>query len=155
MVKRQGFTLYEMLLVLAIVTSLTTLVGFQSSRRTNMAAEQAFWPAWQRVWQAGRQQAIQLKQPLRLSVDQKTGTTTLRVIRSGKLLNQLRPPATLKWRGGESSWQLLPHRGTAPRLVEWYSTTYRCWWYQTIQLGGNLIHVESAQQRRSSGLSPA
>jgi len=55
--RSRGFTLYEMLIVLVIVSGLTVLVTFQGQRHQRLLAERAFWPSWQRMWTAGRQAA--------------------------------------------------------------------------------------------------
>ncbi|WP_258115416.1 prepilin-type N-terminal cleavage/methylation domain-containing protein [Levilactobacillus yiduensis] len=52
--RSRGFTLLETLLVLVIVTGLTTLVSFQGTPHRALMTERAFWPAWQRMWTAGR-----------------------------------------------------------------------------------------------------
>ncbi|HJE86071.1 type II secretion system GspH family protein [Levilactobacillus brevis] len=150
-----GFTLYETLVVLAIVAGLGTLVGFQAVAQRRAAAERAFWPAWQQLWTAGRQVALARHETVGIFVDRHTGRVTLAQGQPRRVFRQLTPPPGLRWVDGKTAWSISPQGNSAAFTMEWYSTTHRVWWYQTFQLGGALIYVEATKTRRPSRLAPA
>lgn len=145
---RRGFTLYETLVVLLIVASLTVLVGFQAVAQRRAAAEQAFWPAWQQLWTVGRQVAVARKETVGIFVDRKTGEVTLTRGQAHHVFRRLMPPPGLRWVDGRTGWGITPQGHADAFTMEWYSTTHHVWWYQTFQLGGALIYVEATKTRR-------
>ena len=145
---RHGFTIYETLVVLLIVAGLATLVGFQAVAQRRAAAEQAFWPAWQQLWTAGRQVALARHETVGIFVNRQTGEVTLASGRPRRVFRRLTPPPGLKWVDGKTGWSISPLGNSAAFTMEWYSTTHRVWWYQTFQLGGALIYVEATKIRR-------
>lgn len=143
-----GFTLYETLVVLLIVASLTILVGFQAVAQRRAAAEQAFWPAWQQLWTAGRQVAIARDETVGIFIDRGTGEVKLTLGQSHRVFRRLKPPPGLHWVDGRTGWGITPQGHADAFTMEWYSATHHVWWYQTFQLGGALIYVEATKTRR-------
>jgi len=151
--RRRGFTLYETLVVLLIVTGLGTLVGLQATAQHRAAAEQAFWPAWQQLWTAGRQVALARNETVGIFVDRKTGIVTLAQGQPRRVFRRLAPPRGLRWVDGKTGWSISPQGNSDAFTMEWYSTTHHVWWYQTFQLGGALIYVEATKTRREKRLA--
>ncbi|MCH5465337.1 prepilin-type N-terminal cleavage/methylation domain-containing protein [Levilactobacillus tujiorum] len=148
-----GFTLYETMVVLIIVASLSVLVGVQAVAQRRAAAERAFWPAWQQLWTAGRQVALARHETVGVFIDAKTGRTTLAQGQPRRPFRQLDPPPGLRWVSGKTGWSISPRGNAAAFTMEWYSTTHHVWWYQTFQIGGALIYVEATKTRRPSRLA--
>lgn len=146
--KSNGFTLYETLLVLVMVSGLAILVTFQGQRRQYQLAEQSFWPSWQRLWTVGRQKAIQQQAPVTIKIDSRQHLVWLQVTRTHRVLGRLVIPQTLRLIDGEAvGWVIYPSGTATARQLTWYSTASQQWFRQTFQLGGAIFYVEATDHR--------
>ncbi|KRL10706.1 hypothetical protein FD38_GL002069 [Levilactobacillus zymae DSM 19395] len=157
--RSSGFTLYETLLVLVIVTGLVVLMATPRAASQNLLAERAFWPSWQRFWTAGCQLAVRRRETLHVEVDIPRHVAELRTLSRGgtpQVLARLAVPPSLRFAEGDTKWDgNIDERGWAPALtLEWYSQRTRLWWYQTFQLKGALIYVTAAETRRPHAPQP-
>ncbi|MFC6259499.1 type II secretion system protein [Levilactobacillus fujinensis] len=147
MANRRGFTLYETLLVLMMVTGLTVLVGFKSSQQHRLVAERAFWPVWQQMWTAGRQWAMTHHTTVNVSINAKQHLVSL--YHEHHRLKSLEIPQSLElihMNGGSGD---IDAAGVAQgRTLEWHSRIDQRWIYQTFQMGGVIFNVEDEEFRR-------
>jgi len=153
--RSRGFTLYEMLIVLVIVSGLTVLVTFQGQRHQRLLAERAFWPSWQRMWTAGRQTAIHRQEVVGIRVNTAQHLITLSTVKGHQVLGRLRIPPTLQLCDPDTAWTIRPSGASTALRMEWYSTASHNWIYQTFQLGGAIFYVETTATRRSPRVGPA
>lgn len=137
---RHGFTLVETLLVLVIVTGLTTLVSFEGTPHRDLMAERAFWPAWQRMWTAGRQYALHHHEPLTAEVQSQRGQVLL-TTQTDRVVGRLRIPPTLHLQGDSGRWPIYLSGATKAQTLRWYSSANHQMLKQTFQLGGALFYV--------------
>ncbi len=146
--KSSGFTLVETLLVLTIVSGLAVLVTFQGQRHQNQLAEQAFWPSWQRMWTAGRQQALHRQEMVSIKIEPEQRVVRMQTVKAHQPLGHLKIPQTLQWRQGGSGWVIYPSGAATALWIEWYSRASHRWFYQTFQMGGAIFYVEATKTRR-------
>lgn len=140
--------MYETLLVLALVAGLASLVSFQGQSHRDRIAERAFWPSWQRMWTAARQQAKRRQKKMRVIISSNRRVVRVYQMDTNQRLGQLTVPPSLKWRDGEKEWLIHPSGSAHARAIEWYSTASHQWFYQTFQLGGGMFYVEETLFRR-------
>lgn len=144
---RQGFTLYETLLVLMMVTGLTILVGFKSSQQHQLVVERTFWPVWQQMWTAGRQWAMTRHTTVNVSINAQQHFVAL--YHEHRRLKYLEIPQSLELINMNGTDGNIDAAGVAPgRTLEWYSHVDKRWIYQTFQMGGVIFNVEKDPYRR-------
>jgi len=144
---RRGFTLYETLLVLIMVTGLTVLVGFNSAQQQRLIAERAFWPVWQQMWTAGRQWAMDHQTTVNVSLNSQQHFVAL--YHQHQQLKYLEIPQSLELISMNGTGGDIDAKGVAQgRTLEWYSHISKRWTYQTFQMGGVIFNVENEPFRR-------
>ncbi|AYM03486.1 prepilin-type N-terminal cleavage/methylation domain-containing protein [Levilactobacillus brevis] len=139
--RSRGFTLLETLLVLVIVTGLTTLVSFQGTPHRALMTERAFWPAWQRMWTAGRQRARQQRVQLVAEVQSSQHQVVLVTAKTAQVVGRLRIPPTLQLQGDSGRWLIYTSGASKAQTLRWYSTVSHQYLKQTFQLGGGIFYV--------------
>ncbi|WP_261810800.1 pilus assembly FimT family protein [Levilactobacillus humaensis] len=144
--RRQGFTLYETLLVLAIVAGLTTLVGFQASHQRQITSERAFWPVWQQAWTAGRQWALAHRTIVDVHIDPNTGRTSFRDGVTHHLLRTVKAPPGLRLLPPAADLEIRRNGVSTAQTLWWHSRPSGNYWQQTFQIGGALIYVEATTE---------
>ena len=147
---RRGFTLYEVLLVLVLTAGLLLLLAKPATVARASLAERAFWPAWQRLWQAGRQVAMREHRPLEVTIADQTGHVELWT--TTRMRRRLRaipiPPGIHRVTSSAETWQITPTGWAPAQTIEWRSTATNRWWYQRFQLGGSLFYVQATRYRQ-------
>ncbi|WP_143463268.1 type II secretion system protein [Levilactobacillus enshiensis] len=151
MKSRRGFTLYETLFVLSMVTGLTVLVGFKSSQQNQLLRERSFWPVWQQMWTAGRQWAMAHESTVNVAIDARKHTITL--YHQHHQLKRLEIPQSLELiQMNGHNGDIDPTGVAQGRTLEWYSHVSKRWTYQTFQMGGVIFNVTDEPVRRSRGV---
>lgn len=145
-VRHQGFTLYETLLVLVIVTGLTTLVGFQAGHQHQIASERAFWPAWQQAWTAGRQWALTHRRIVDVHIDPHSGRTTFRDGETHRQMRTVMAPPGLRLLPPAADLEIRRNGVSTAQTLWWHSRFSRNYWQQKFQIGGALIYVEATTE---------